>query len=130
VTSSAVTSNWPGYGTTVTIVRRAVTSTDELGNDVYTVTSSFTVQAVLMPLQMKLAPRATRGSSFAEELQGETIIAAGYTMFVPPGTPVGDLDEVLINGETWRVAGVPGTYNSPFTGAPGTVQVELIKITG
>lgn len=129
MSTPALTSNWPG-GTPVTIQRRGVTGTDDLGNDVYTVTTSFQVQAVLVPLQMKLAPRATRGSSFAEELQGEVIIAAGYTMFLPPGTPVGDLDEVLIGGETWRVAGVPGSYTSPFTGVAACVQVELIKITG
>lgn len=125
----ALTSNWPG-GTPVTIQHRAVTGQDALGNDLYEVTDSLQANAVLAALEMKLAPRATRGSSFAEAVEGQFIVAAGYTAFFAPGTPIGVTDWVLINGETWRVSGPPGNYQSPFTGAPGCVQVELIKVTG
>src|SRR5438105_976776 len=106
MTTLSLTSNWPG-GKTVTIVRRGVTGQDALGNDIYGVTGQIQVAAVLVPEQMKLAPRATRGGSFAEELQGEFIVAAGYTAYFPPGTVVTVADEVIIDGETWRVAGVP-----------------------
>jgi len=107
-----------------------VTGQDGLGNDVYGVTDTLQADAILQPLQMKLAPRATRGASFAEEVEGQFIVAAGYTAFFAPGTPVGVTDQVVINGETWDVSGVPGNWQSPFTGAPGCCQVELIRISG
>lgn len=129
MTSMGLADNWPG-GTPVTIVRRGVTGQDQLGNDVYGVTESIDVNAVLVPLQIKLAPRATRGSSFSEALEGQFIVAAGYTAFFPPGTVITVEDQVIIGGETWRVGGVPGNYQSPFTGAAGVVQAELVRVTG
>lgn len=124
-----LTSNWPG-GTVVTIQHRAVTGQDALGDDVYGITGTFQAAAVLADLEMKLAPRATRGSSFAEAVEGQSIVAAGITAFFAPGTPVGVTDQVIINGETWRVSAPPADFQSPFTGAAGCVQVELIMVTG
>jgi hypothetical protein len=125
----ALTSNWPG-GKTVLINTRRITGQDVLGNDQYEVVESRPVQAILVPLQMKLAPRATRGASFAEELQGEFIVAAGLTAFFPPGTVITITDEVIVDGEAWRVSGVPGNYQSPFTGVAGCLQCELVRVTG
>jgi hypothetical protein len=125
----ALARNWPG-GKTVTIQTRQVTGQDVLGNDQYEVVRSVQVNAILAPLEMKLAPRATRGASFAEELQGQFIVAAGYTCFLPPGTVVTVTDEIIIDGEPWRVSGVPGNFQSPFTGVAGVLQVELIRLTG
>jgi hypothetical protein len=124
-----LTSDWPG-GTPVTINTRQVTGQDALGNDQYTTVKSTQVNAVLAPLEMKLAPRATRGASFAEELQGEWIVAAGYTCFLPPGTVIGVLDQVIIDGETWRVSARPANWQSPFTKVAGCVQVEINRVTG
>lgn len=129
MTMPALTSHWPG-GKTVTILTRKITGQDALGNDQYTTVKSQDVQAVLAPLQMKLAPRATRGGSFAEELQGEFIVAAGYTAFLPPGTVVTVEDQIIIDGEAWRVSGIPGNWQSPFTGVAGCLQVELVRVTG
>jgi hypothetical protein len=129
MSNPALTSNWPG-GTLTVILTREVTGQDDLGNDVYGTVASTPANAILAPLQMKLAPRATRGASFAEEVEGQFIVAAGYTAFYAPGTRITIVDQVMINEEIWDVSGVPGNYQSPFTGAPGCVQVELIKITG
>jgi len=129
VSMTGLTSNWPG-GTPAVILTRGVTGQDELGNDLYGTVASTPASAVLVPLQLKLAPRASRGSSFAESIEGQFIVASGYTAFFAPGTVIGVADQVQIGGEIWDVAGLPGDYQSPFTGAPGCVQVELIKITG
>ena len=130
MTSPALTSNRPG-GKTVLINTRRVTGQDQIGNDVYETVESRPVQAILVPLQMKLAPRASRGGSGAEELQGEFVIAAGYTaFFFPPAPVVTAIDEIVIDGESWRVAGVPGNWQSPFTGVAGPLQVELVRVTG
>jgi hypothetical protein len=122
-------SNWPG-GTPVRILRRGVTGQDELGNDVYGVLETIPTSAILAPLQMKTAPRATRAASFAEEVEGQFVVATGYDAFFPPGTVIGVLDEVEIDGDIWRTSGRPSSYGSPFTGAAGPVQVELIRVTG
>jgi hypothetical protein len=127
--SVALTSDWPG-GTPVTILTQGVTGTDALGNDIYGTIATTVVNAVLEPLMLKLAPRATRASSFAESRSGQYIVSAGYTAFFPPGTQIGLTDLVVINEETWEVSGTPGAFQSPFTGAPGVLQVELLKITG
>lgn len=130
MTTPALASGWPSHGTTVTIVTRAVTGQDALGNDQYGTVRQTQVQAILAPLEMKTAPRATRGTSFAEELEGQFVVAAGYTAFFPPGTVITVADLVLIDGEPWRVSSVPANWGSPFTGVAGPCQTELIRVTG
>lgn len=114
---------------TVTINRMGVTGTDEYSDDVYGVVQAVPVQAVLVPLLLKRAPRATRPGGFSEDLEGEFVVASGYTMYVPADTVIAVTDQVLIDGELWNVDGVPGLLASPFTGV-SLLQVELNRVTG
>ena len=111
------------------IVLAADVYVPEAGRPAYTTVQTVQVNAVLAPLEFKLAPRVVRGS-YAEDRQGAFIVAAGFTVFLPSGTTIGVADKMVIDGETWLVSAVAADWRSPFTGVAGGVQVEINRITG
>ncbi|MCL2728802.1 MAG: hypothetical protein FWE15_02120 [Actinomycetia bacterium] len=101
-------------GRTVTVIRRAVTGTDDYGNDVYGET------AVDVP-GCSVDPAIP-----AEEYQATSQITADYTIHLPPGVVEvdGAYDELdLGDGRRLTVIGVSRDWQSPWTGLQGVQEV-------
>jgi hypothetical protein len=105
-------------GDSVTITRRAATSTDDYGNDVFTTTDTTVKGCVVVP----------RNSS--ELIQGQDAVIVGLTAYMPYGTVILPTDQVNVNGVVYEVDGEAGSYRSPLTGSKGAVQVALTRYTG
>lgn len=105
------------FGVNVTVVSRAVSGTDSLGNDVFTLTKTVVLGAF-----------APGGST--ELVQGQDIVITQPVAYLPPGTVVGPSDAVQVAGTTYEVDGSPNAWLSPFTGWQPGVEVRLKAVTG
>ena len=66
----------------------------------------------------------------AEPESGRNLVVVGYTLFAPPGTVVGPLDLVEIDGKDYKVDGEPADWGrGPFGYAPG-VSITLTRAEG
>ena len=104
------------YGVTITL-RSTVTTTDDLGNSTTVVTESPWGPCAV-------APR------YATESTDSRVppVIVGKTVYGPTRTINAD-DTMLIAGQEWQVDGLPGEWESPFTGWDPGMEVP-IKRTG
>jgi hypothetical protein len=108
-------------GTSVIFVNKTVTGTDAYSNDVYT------------SVQVIVTGCAVDYGSTSEDWQGTAQITADVTVYAPIGTVVDTpYDQMIINGVTYNVVGVPRSWGSPFTGTAGVDEVlgKLITTGG
>lgn len=106
------------FGETVThhtLVK--ATNPDALGNDVFT-------DADVTRTHATLYPRVS-----VELVQGQDTNIIGLTAVFLPAIPVLATDEFTARGVRWRVDGLPGQYESPFT-AHTVTQVHLTRAEG
>jgi hypothetical protein len=90
---------------------------DALGNDTWTDTDTTHPRAVLYPrVSVELA-------------QGQDTNIIGLTAVFIPAITVSATDEFTARGERWAVAGLPGQFDSPFTGKTVT-QIHLSRVEG
>jgi len=107
------------YGEFVTYLAASVTGTDDRGNDVLTYTSS------------QVGPCAFVPGAEAEVAQGTRQVTSTDQIYLPQGTPVSPLDQILrTTGEQYHVVGESNTWASPWTGIRGPVLVKLRRVTG
>jgi hypothetical protein len=66
----------------------------------------------------------------AELVQGQDLIRTQPEVYAPPGTVVGPVDQVTVNGTRYDVDGSPNAYTNPFTGWQTPVVVKLKAVTG
>ena len=107
-----------GGGKTVTLLSRAATGRDSLGNDVYTDTSTNVAGCIVYP----------RGSQ--ELVQGQDLVTDGLTVLFPPGTAVKATDRAVVDGVTYEVDGEPSVWSNPFVSIADCVQANLKVVTG
>lgn len=69
-------------------------------------------------------PRTT-----SEDDYGRHHVIEGITVAMPAGTDVRASDAVRVRGTTYQVAGQPGVFRSPFSGAE-LVEVNLTRAEG
>lgn len=99
-------------GTTVRFVNRVVTGTDNYGNDVYSKTN------------VDVSGCAVNFGTTTEEWQGNVRVEADVTVYAPLGTIVDvPWDEMIINGITYNVVGLPRNWSSPFSGTVGVDEI-------
>jgi hypothetical protein len=105
-------------GVTVKFVHRTLTGTDDKGNDVYSAESIDVPGCAVVP-----------GTS-TETWQGTEQIEADLTVYAPFSTLVNrPWDEMVYNGDTYNVVGVPRNWASPFTGTQSMLAVVGKLIT-
>lgn len=112
-------------GQTVTIVRRTLVVDgddkpvpDAYGNDQFT-TTTFTVDGCAI----------SPGFS-SEEVEGTESTTDNVNVHMPNGTVVYAIDQVILPDDfTYEVTGSPNTWESPFTGTLGPVEVKLKRVT-
>lgn len=107
-------------GVTVTLVDRQVVR-DRYGNETVTETRTDIPDCAV-------APRAAAGGEQVE--QGRTGVIVGLTAYLPYGTDVDAADAIEINGRTYQVDGMPGSWSNPFTGTQAGVEVALRRAEG
>ena len=106
------------HGVTVTLLNAAVTGQDDLGNDIYGFTASTVTGCAYVP------------GSTSEATQGTEQVIFDADIYMPAGTVVNALDQVLCNGVLYEVQGTPGAWNSPWSGIAGPVKCPLRIVTG
>jgi hypothetical protein len=102
-------------GVTVTVMHRFVSGVDDFGNDVFSETPTAVDACSVQPFHSE---------------QDQTQLKESAYLYMPAGTPVTYIDEVIVDGERWEVDAAPDSWTSPFTGHQGVVQVTIRKITG
>jgi hypothetical protein len=105
-------------GSTVTIVRRTVTGTDDWGNDVYG-----TVNA-------DVGPCSVQPASSREDLNFADQITKSIVVFVPYGTDVSFIDAVIVAGVQYEVNGQPDIWKSPFSGNTSPIRIDATEVEG
>lgn len=105
------------FGETVIQHSRVKGDPDNLGNDTWTDTDTTRPGAVVYP----------RVST--ELVQGQDTNIIGLTLVFVPAVTVAVTDEFTARGERWAVDGLPGQYQSSFTGHTVT-QVHLTRVEG
>lgn len=106
------------YAQTVTLLRRVLTGTDELGNDTYSDVPYQVAGCVVQPA----------GSN--EQTQFTEQVSTDVTVFMPYGTDVRVLDALLINGTKYEIQGIPQQWRSPFSGHTSPLQLRASLVTG
>lgn len=109
-----------GFAQTVTLVGRAKSGTDTLGNDVFAETSTD-------------SPGIFAPGGSTEQLQGQDVVTDQPAVFLPTGTSVAVIDAVVVGGQRFEVDGEPNIWPpNPFTGwqPEYSVQVKLRRVTG
>ena len=106
------------YGTTLTMIRRVLSGTDDYGNDAYSDVSVSVGDCVINPVS------SNETTNFTDQVN------TTITVFVPFGTDVSFLEAFVINGEKYEVQGDPETFVSPFSGHVSPIQIRAIKTTG
>jgi hypothetical protein len=107
------------YGVTVTIVSRAVSGTDEYGNDTYSETTED------IPLCSVQPAGTSETTQFTDQLSSEIVV------YFPYGTDVEYIDALrLPDGTEYEVQGKPNVWASPFSGNTAPVEVRATKVTG
>jgi len=67
----------------------------------------------------------------AEAVQGQTLVTDNLTVIMPwLPAPVGPLDRVSWNGNTYRQTSPPNAYRSPLTGHGNVTELTLTRVTG
>lgn len=64
-----------------------------------------------------------------ELVQGQDLTVIRLTAAFKPGIPVLATDEFTARGKRWQVDGLPGQYDSPFTGNTVT-SIHLVRAEG
>lgn len=95
----------------VTIVTRADSGTDELGNVTFTDTETVTVGE----LQQRRRSETPDGG----------LAETSWTLFLPAGTAIGANDRVQVDGDTFEVDGDPWPVRNPRSGADSHVEATL-----
>jgi hypothetical protein len=106
------------HGVTVTFVTRTLSGTDDYGNDTYTST------------QFDVSPCSVQPATTSENPIMTEELVDDITVYAPTGTPVDYLSAVIWNGNTYEVNGRPNTWQSPFSGRLGPVQIQAHRQTG
>jgi hypothetical protein len=106
------------YGQTVTLVRRAVSGTDEYGNDTFTETQEDIPLCVVAP---------TGGS---ELIQFTDQVNDPMQVWLPAGTDLTYLDAIIFEGLKYEVQGNPNSFTSPFSGHISPVQISVLRVSG
>lgn len=108
-----------GFGETVTILSRTVTSQDAYGNDVYTAVETDVPGCAFAP------------AGSIELIQGQNTVIEQPTVYLATGTPApAPTDRLRVRGDLYDVDGKPQEFHNPFTNnTPGPV-VRLERVTG
>jgi hypothetical protein len=106
------------FGQDVTLITRAKSGTDSLGNDLFTTTQTVIPGCPVWP------------SATTETLTGEDTVTSDLTALLPIGTVITARDAVIVNGLTYEVDGVPAQFISPFTNMQPGIAVNLKLATG
>jgi hypothetical protein len=105
-------------GITVTL-RSAVTGTpDAYGNDTKTFTTS------------QVGPCAWVPGATSEATEGAEQVISDGELYMPPGTVVRPLDQMVILGTLYEVTGQPSAWFSPFTAFASPVMARVRLVTG
>jgi len=105
-------------GITVTL-RSAVTGLpDAYGDDTRTFTAS------------QAGPCAWVPGATSEATEGTEQVISDGELYMPPGTVVAPLDQVVILGTLYEVTGRPSAWFSPFTALASPVLVRVRLVTG
>lgn len=105
------------FGQPIVVEHRAASGRDGDGNTTWTVTTQ-TVTGAFAP-----------GGS-VERVQGQDVVVAQPTVYLPEGTAVAATDRVQVGGVTYEVSGSPNPWTNPFTGWAAGVEVKLVAVTG
>jgi hypothetical protein len=105
-------------GITVTLLTAAVTGQDAYLNDVYSFTSS------------DVGPCAWVPGATSEATEGTEQVISDGELYLPPGTAIKALDQVIILGVQYEVTGKPNAWFSPFTGVASPVMARVRLVTG
>jgi hypothetical protein len=107
------------FGEYVSYLTASVSGQDARGNDVLTYTPS------------QVGPCAFVPGAEAEAAEGTRQVTSADQIYLPQGTPVSPLDQILrTTGEQYHVVGESSTWKSPWTGTIGPVLVKLRRVTG
>ena len=106
------------YGQAVTLCSRAVSGTDNQGNDVWSESQTLFYGCAVWP------------TASGEVQQGQDVVTDGQMVTFPTGTVVLATDQVLIGTTRFDVVGDPINYQSPFTGWNPGVVVKVKRVTG
>lgn len=101
------------HGQAVTFTNKAISGTDEYGNDVYGANSVTVSGCAISP-----------GNS-SEDFQGTEQITYDVTVHAPAATLVNlPFDQMVISGITYNVIGNPNGWISPFTGTGSFLEIH------
>jgi hypothetical protein len=111
-------------GQTVTVIDRVLVVDDngnpvpdEYGNDQYS-TVTFDVDGCAI----------SPGFS-SEDFSGTESVTENVNVHMPNGTNISSLAAVIIAGLQFEVVGEPNTWESPFTGTLGPVEVKCKRVS-
>jgi hypothetical protein len=105
---------------TSVVLLRPVTTTDRYGNDTVTSRERVPVSGAAV------APR----SSSDLHAPGRQGVLVGLTVYLPPGSVVGDHDLVEVDGVVHEIEGVAGVWANPLTGTSAGVEVAVRRVSG
>ncbi len=109
------------FGLPVTLIRRRLTgSVDEYGNNAYAKTTELVTGCAVCP------------GNTSEDIQGTSSVLSDIIVHMPLGTDV-QWEDLLINpldGQTYKVNGMPHSWISPFTGTTSLIEVPCVAISG
>jgi hypothetical protein len=105
------------FGETVVQHARSRGASDSDGNETWIDTDTTRTHAVLYP------------RTSTELVQGQDTNIIGLTAVFIPAITVTATDEFTARGERWAIDGLPGQFDSPFTGRTVT-QIHLTRVEG
>lgn len=105
-------------GVTVTLVRKTKSGEDRWHNSTYDTTSEVISGVVWVPMQT------------SESTQGAEQVIGNGQFYLPVGTVLDSLSEILFDGKTYQVQGDPEQWTSPFSGTRTPVRVNVREVTG
>lgn len=107
------------YGLTITWINRpTVASRDAMGVEIRNST----------PTTLTNIPFWQQTTTI--DVQGQTMSKEESYIVVPIGANVNAADLFVINGDTYRVDGVPFPLISPLSGTAPGIQIKLEQVTG
>lgn len=105
------------FGDLITLITRTRTGRDGDGNATYT--------TVAATLRGAFAPAGS-----IETVQGQDQVVTQDTVYLPPGTQVHAVDQVIVNSVTYEVDGSPNSWRNPYTGVTAGVAAKLKQVSG
>ncbi len=109
------------YGQVVTVnKRRSTGDRNDYGDEVWNITSEDVPGCAISP-----------GNTLGDN-QGTTSALADVIVYMPIGTDIQLQDTIVLptDGRTYWVNGVPQSWQSPFTGTNGVMEIRAVVTTG